>query len=158
MKTRAESNHALIETRQSLHPVDPPIESVQGVPRIINSPEAYERVLDCYDSISNCITFYQGNFIARNVDIPQTIRRFGDRRNFIHFRNLKGEVRHFVETWHDNGPTDMLAALQAHQEAVEGDVPIRLDHIPTMAGEDNSNPGYQHERPIVRNCVYEGAT
>lgn len=126
----------------ALHPDDPPLESLQGVPRIINSPEAYERVLNCYNSENNGITFCQGNFAAMNVDIPQTIRRFGDRINFIHFRDVKGDARHFVETWHDNGPTDMLAALQAYQDAVDDDVPIRPDHVPTMAGENNSNPGY----------------
>ncbi|SEP25485.1 mannonate dehydratase [Halogranum amylolyticum] len=126
----------------ALHPDDPPIESVQGVPRIVNSPEAYERVLDAYDSPHNGITFCQGNFAAMGVDVPATIRHFGDRINFIHFRDVRGEADNFVETWHDDGPTDMLEAMRAYQEAVDEDVPLRPDHVPTMAGEDNSNPGY----------------
>lgn len=126
----------------ALHPDDPPIESLQGVPRIINSPEAYEQVLGYYNSEYNGITFCQGNFTAMGVDLPKTVRRFGDRINFIHFRDVEGTARQFVETWHDDGPTDMLAALQAYQDAVDDDVPIRPDHVPTMAGEDNSNPGY----------------
>jgi len=125
-----------------LHPDDPPRESVRGIPRIVTGPDAYERVLDCYDSPHNGVTFCQGNFTAMGVDVPATIRRFGDRINFIHFRDVEGDADDFVETWHDDGPTDMHAAMAAYREAVDDDVPMRPDHVPTMAGEDNSNPGY----------------
>ncbi len=125
-----------------LHPDDPPRESVGGVPRIINSTEAYQRVLDSYDSEHNGITFCQGNFAAMGVDLPETIRRFGDRINFVHFRDIEGDADDFVETWHDEGPRDMLAAMEAYQDAVDDDVVMRPDHVPTMVGEDNSNPGY----------------
>jgi len=126
----------------ALHPDDPPRDSLRGIPRIVTSPEAYERVLDCYDSPHNGITFCQGNFAAMGVDVPRTIRRFGDRINFVHFRDVEGDADDFVETWHDDGPTDMYAAMRAYREAVDDDVPMRPDHVPTMAGEDNSNPGY----------------
>ena len=125
-----------------LHPDDPPRETVRDIPRIVNSPAAYQRVLDIYDSPYNGITFCQGNFAAMGVDIPETIERFGDRINFIHFRDVEGDADAFVETWHDDGPTDMLAAMEAYERYVDDDVVIRPDHVPTMAGEDNSNPGY----------------
>jgi mannonate dehydratase len=125
-----------------LHPDDPPRASVRGIPRIVTDPDAYERVLDCYDSPHNGITFCQGNFAAMGVDVPATIRRFGDRINFVHFRDIEGDADDFVETWHDDGPTDMHAAMAAYREAVDDGVPMRPDHVPTMAGEDNSNPGY----------------
>ncbi|WP_049992270.1 mannonate dehydratase [Natrinema salifodinae] len=125
-----------------LHPDDPPRESVRGVPRIINSVEAYERVLDIVPSEHNGITFCQGNFAAMGVDVPETIRRFGDRINFVHFRDVDGDADSFVETWHDNGPTDMRAAIEAYRD-VGFDGPIRPDHVPTMAGEANDNPGYE---------------
>ena len=124
-----------------LHPDDPPVADVRGMPRIVNGPEAYERVLDIYDSEYNGITFCQGNFSAMGVDIPATIRRFGDRINFVHFRDVEGPADDFTETWHDEGPTDMAAAVEAYRD-VGFDGPIRPDHVPTMAGEDNSIPGY----------------
>ncbi|GAB3671280.1 mannonate dehydratase [Halopiger thermotolerans] len=125
-----------------LHPDDPPRESVGDMPRIVNGPEAYRRVLDIADSEHNGITFCQGNFAAMGVDVPEAIREFGDRINFVHFRDVEGDADRFVETWHDNGPTDMLAAMRAYEECVDDDVPMRPDHVPTTAGEDNSNPGY----------------
>lgn len=125
-----------------LHPDDPPINDVRGMPRIINSPDAYERVLDSHPSEHNGITFCQGNFAAMGVDIPETIRRFGDHINFVHFRDVEGSADQFVETWHDNGPTDMHAAMEAYND-VGFDGPIRPDHVPSMAGEPNENPGYE---------------
>ncbi|WP_266082372.1 mannonate dehydratase [Haladaptatus caseinilyticus] len=125
-----------------LHPDDPPRESLGGIPRIVNSPEAYQRVLDIYDSEHNGITFCQGNFAAMGVDLPATIRRFGDRINFVHFRDVEGDANNFVETWHDEGPHDMLAAMEAYRDAVADNVVMRPDHVPTMVDEDNSNPGY----------------
>ena len=125
----------------ALHPDDPPIDTLRGVDRIVTSPENYERIMEMYDSEYNGITFCQGNFSAMGVDVPETIRRFGDRINFVHFRDVLGDEEHFVETWHDDGPTDMRACVDAYRDVgFEG--PARPDHVPTMAGEDNSNPGY----------------
>ena len=125
-----------------LHPDDPPRTEVRGMSRIITSPEAYDRVLEIYDSPHNGLTYCQGNFAAMGVDVPETIRHFGEKINFVHFRDVEGDADRFVETWHDAGPTDMLAAMEAYQDAVDDDVVMRPDHVPTMAGEDNSNPGY----------------
>jgi len=125
-----------------LHPDDPPRASLRDIPRIATSVENYDRVLDAYDSEYNGITFCQGNFAAMGAEIPATIERFGDRINFVHFRDVEGDADRFVETWHDDGPTDMLAAMRACERYVDDDVVMRPDHVPTMAGEDNSNPGY----------------
>jgi mannonate dehydratase len=125
----------------ALHPDDPPRERVRGIPRIATSVENYDRVLDTVDSEHNGVTFCQGNFAAMGVDVPETIRHFADRIHFAHFRDVEGDADRFVETWHDDGPTDMGAAMDAYRD-VGFDGPMRPDHVPTMAGEDNSNPGY----------------
>jgi len=126
----------------ALHPDDPPLPSVRGIDRIIRSVEAYERVLEIYPSEANGITFCQGNFAAMGVDIPETIRRLGDSIHFVHFRDVSGEAADFVEEFHDAGPTDMLAAMEAYRD-IGFDGVMRPDHVPTMAGEKNENPGYE---------------
>ncbi len=130
------------EVRLGLHPDDPPLPEVRGVARIARSVEAYDRVLEIYPSEYNGVTFCQGNFAAMGVDVPKTIRHFGDAINFVHFRDVEGTARAFVETWHDDGPTDMLEAMRAYRE-VGFDGPMRPDHVPTMATEKNENPGYE---------------
>lgn len=126
----------------ALHPDDPPLPSVRGVSRIVRSVEAYDRILDIYPSDANGVTFCQGNFIAMDADIPGTIRHFGEDIHNVHFRDIEGTAEKFVETWHDNGPTDMLETLRVLDE-IEYDGPMRPDHVPTMAGESNDLPGYE---------------
>ncbi|ELZ29430.1 mannonate dehydratase [Halosimplex carlsbadense 2-9-1] len=125
----------------ALHPDDPPHSPVRGVERIITSPEAYRRVMDLHDSEYNGITLCQGNFAAMGADVPAAIREFDDRIHFAHFRDVEGTSDDFTEVWHDEGPTDMAAAIRAYEE-IGFDGPLRPDHCPTMAGEDNASPGY----------------
>jgi len=128
----------------ALHPDDPPTESVRGVPRLVNSVENVQRVLDLHDSPNHGLTFCQGNYAAMGADVPETIRRFGDRIHFVHFRDVDGSPEQFVETWQDDGPTDMLAAMEAYRE-VGFDGPIRPDHVPRMLDEghrDDAQAGY----------------
>jgi mannonate dehydratase len=120
----------------ALHPDDPPLSPIRGVPRLVTSVESYERILDMYDSPNHGVTFCQGNFAAMGADIPEAIRRFGDRIRFVHFRDVDGEADSFVETWHDDGPTDMRAAIDAYQD-IGFDGPIRPDHVPKMVDEDD---------------------
>lgn len=120
----------------ALHPDDPPVESVRGVPRIVDSVENVARILDLHDSPNHGLTFCQGNFSAMGADVPETVRRFGDRIHFVHFRDVEGDSESFVETWHDEGQTDMLAAMEAYRDA-GFDGPIRPDHVPRMLGEDH---------------------
>lgn len=42
----------------------------------------------------------------------------------------------------DNGPTNMFSLMKAYK-AVGFDEPLCSDHVPTMAGEDNTNVGYE---------------
>ena len=45
------------------------------------------------------------------------------------------------ETFHDNGPTDMVAAMAAYRE-IGFAGPMRLDHVPQLLGEEAGEPGY----------------
>lgn len=120
----------------ALHPDDPPVSLVRGVPRLVTSVENVERILDLHDSPNHGLTFCQGNFSAMGANVPRTIRRFGDRIHFVHFRDVEGTAEEFVETWHEEGQTDMLAAMRAYRDA-GFDGPIRPDHVPKMLGEND---------------------
>ena len=54
---------------------------------------------------------------------------------------MKGTLPSFQEAFHDDGKTDMFAAIQAYME-VGFSGPMRPDHVPTLEGEDNTRPGY----------------
>ena len=56
---------------------------------------------------------------------------------------MRGTPERFVETFHDEGQTDMLACMRAYREiGFEG--VLRPDHVPTMEGDSNDSPGYSH--------------
>lgn len=127
--------------RLAMHPDDPPLSPIRGVGRIMRSVENYQRLLDLVPSPVNGITLCQGNFRLMTDDIPAAIRRFADKVFFVHLRDVRGTVEKFEETWHDDGPTDLLDCLRAYRE-VGFDGVLRPDHVPTVEGDNNDRPGY----------------
>ncbi|MGK0237254.1 MAG: mannonate dehydratase [Candidatus Pelagisphaera sp.] len=125
----------------AMHPDDPPLGELFGNARIMNSVENFERLVDLVPSPSNGICFCQANFVAMGSDIPDAIRRLGKHVKYVHFRDVRGTAESFVETFHDNGPTDMAESIRLLKE-VGFDGPIRPDHVPQLEGEGNENPGY----------------
>lgn len=128
----------------SLHPDDPPLSPIRGLSRIITSAAAMKQAIDLVPSEFSGVTFCQGTFATAGEDIPKTIKQFGRESKifFVHFRDIRGTKEKFVETFHDNGQTDMFEAIQAYK-SIGFDGPVRVDHVPTMAGENNNVPGYE---------------
>jgi mannonate dehydratase len=127
--------------QMGLHPDDPPMSPLRGVGRILTSPANFDRAMALSTSPAHGITFCQANFVAMGADLETCIPHFAPRIRFVHFRDVRGHAQSFEETFHDNGPTDMARSLALYHESGL-DVPIRVDHVPTMAGEDNAQHGY----------------
>lgn len=134
----------------ALHPDDPPLSPIRGIARIFRSAAAFKRAIELVPSDSNGITFCQGSFATMGEPIPETIRYFGElgKIHFVHFRDIRGSAERFVETFHDNGQTDMLQAMRCYEE-IGFDGPMRPDHVPTLEGDKNDTPGY-----TVRGRIY----
>ena len=129
--------------RIAMHPDDPPLSPLGGIGRIMSSVAGFQRLLAISDSPMNGITFCQGNFRLMTEDLPATIRELGATGKifFVHFRDVEGTVEKFVETWHDAGPTDMLACVEAYRD-IGFDGLMRSDHVPTLHGESAAPAGY----------------
>jgi len=125
----------------AMHPDDPPLNDLLGRPRIMNSVENFERLVQLVPSPANGVCFCQGTFAEMGADIPDAIRRLGSHIKYVHFRDVTGTADCFTETFHDNGKTDMAAAVRAYRE-VGFNGPIRPDHVPQLVGEDDGEPGY----------------
>ena len=104
--------------RLAMHPDDPPLSPIRGVGRIMRSVDNYQRLLDLVPSECNGITLCQGNFALMTDDLPAVIRHFGRQKKifFVHLRDVRGTPERFVETWHDEGQTDLYACMQAYRE------------------------------------------
>ena len=131
--------------RLALHPDDPPVPEVRGIARVVNGGTAYERLFERLPSPANAMTFCQGNLTLTTDDLPALIRTFGDdqRIAFVHFRDVRGTPQRYVETFHDDGQTDMLACMRAYHEAGYDGV-MRSDHVPLLEGDTQTVPGYSN--------------
>lgn len=125
----------------AMHPDDPPLPEFLGKARIMNSVENFERLVALVRSPRNAICFCQGTFAEMGVDIPETIRRLGPHIKYVHFRDVRGTAESFVETFHDDGPTDMAEAIRVLKE-VGFDGSLRPDHVPQLDSEEDGEPGY----------------
>ena len=130
--------------RLTLHPDDPPLSPVMGVSRIFGKTANYDRAMAMIESEANAICFCQANFGLMDgpEQVPDLIRRYGSRIGFVHYRDVRGTAENFVETFHDEGHTDMFACMKAYRE-IGFDGPIRPDHAPAMEGDPNTRPGYE---------------
>lgn len=128
----------------AMHPDDPPLPDLFGQPCIIVGYEAMEKVVNMIPSPSNTICFCQGTFSSMDLNIYEGIERLGKHISFVHFRDTVGAVPKFRETFIDNGKTDMAKAMRMYMKLPHGkDICVRPDHVPTMDGETNENPGYE---------------
>ena len=131
------------KVKMALHPDDPPVSPLHGVARIFTNAESFRNAMLLYPSEYNGIAFCQATFKAMGEDIRAIAREFGKQKKifFIHIRDIEGTEGCFYETFHDNGPTDMVEMFRIYKE-IGFDGPIRPDHAPSLAGESNQNPGY----------------
>lgn len=127
----------------AIHPDDPPVDEIAGIQRILTSAEAMYHVTELVPSPYNGITLCQGTFATMGEDIPKAIHRFGEAGKlfFAHFRDIRGDKTQFVETYHEEGKTNMYEALRCYYEVGYNGV-IRPDHVPSMYAEDNAVPSY----------------
>ena len=128
--------------RLALHPDDPPLPRLGNVERIMISYANIRRaVYDTVQSANLGVTFCQATYYMMGEDLYQVIPELAEKIMFIHFRNTTGSKTCFRDTFHDNGELDMPSLFRLYRDCGV-DVPVRVDHVPTMAGESIQNAGY----------------
>ena len=118
--------------RLGIHPCDPPVEKLGGIPQLLRSFDSYKRLIEIVDSPSNAIEFCQGTFSEmEGDDIYEMIRYFGEREKilYVHFRNVSGQVPKFHEEFINTGYVDMYKAMKIYYE-VGFDGFFIDDHVP----------------------------
>ncbi|MFA7637348.1 MAG: mannonate dehydratase [Monoglobales bacterium] len=125
----------------ALHPDDPPIEKLGNVERIMTSYENIKKALGVVNSKNLGVTMCQATYKMMGEDLHRIIPELSEKIFFIHFRNVMGTKENFRETFHDNGSIDMADILRLYKKCGVN-VPIRVDHVPLMAGEKQGTAGY----------------
>ena len=129
----------------ALHPDDPPLDTLGNVPRIFTSLDNIKKGINCVNSENLGVTFCQACYKLMGEDLETAISELKDKIFFVHFRNVRGNKFNFRETFHDNGEIDMAAALSLYKKYCPDNaknIPIRVDHVPTLAGEESRVSGY----------------
>jgi mannonate dehydratase len=134
--------------RIGIHPDDPPVPTLAGVPRcIFSSFDGYKRALEIADSpnVGICLccgTWLEGGRRITGKDPEEMIRHFGAGKIWkIHFRNVSAPLPHFVETFMENGYYDMSRIMRALDD-VGFDGIVILDHSPRMVGGNYAQTAY----------------
>jgi mannonate dehydratase len=146
--------------RMGIHPDDPPVPVLGGVPRcIFGSYDGYLRALRIANSpnVGVCLccgTWMEGGQ-GMGKDVLGAIREFGALGKLwkIHFRNVSAPVPKFVETFVDGGYTDMKQVMRALVEARFDGILI-ADHVPQMVG--GRNPGWAYSIGYIK-ALYQMA-
>ena len=125
----------------ALHPDDPPLERLGGVERIMISYENINKAVNIVKSDSLGVTMCQATYLMMGENLYDVIPKLADKIFFVHFRNAVGNKFKFHESFHDNGLIDMADIMRLYKRCGV-DVPIRVDHVPLMAGEQQQTAGY----------------
>ncbi|MDX1983541.1 MAG: mannonate dehydratase [Bryobacteraceae bacterium] len=146
--------------RFGIHPDDPPVPELGGIPRhIFGTFDGYVRALEIANSpnVGVCLccgTWMEGGkSTGKNVyDAAREFARMGKLWK-IHFRNVTAPIPYFVETYIDNGYTDMYKLMKT---LVQADFRGNLiaDHVPEMAG--GRSAGWSYSMGYIR-ALYQAA-
>ncbi len=127
--------------RLALHPDDPPLPRLGNVERVMISLENIRRAVGEIPSPVLGVTMCQACYQLMGEDLESAVRTLGEKIFFVHFRNVTGIKTCFRETFHDNGEIDMARMIRLYEEICP-DVPVRVDHVPTLPGESPLMAGY----------------
>lgn len=136
--------------RLACHPQDPGFPRgtrFRGIQPVLGGVEGLKRFVEICPSPYHGLNFCQGTICEMlenpRVEILDVIRYFGTRKKIfnVHFRNIKGRVGHFQETFPDDGDVDMIECLRTYKE-VAYDGMVMPDHVPRIEGDEGARQAF----------------
>jgi len=141
------------------HPNDPgmPKGGFHGVPSVLSSVDGLKKFIEISPSPYHGLNFCQGT-VCEMLDDPAKeiagiIRYFGSRRKIfnVHFRNIKGRLLNFRETFPDEGDINFLDCARVYRE-VGYDGMLMPDHVPLIEG-DETGLGFAFEIGYIQAII-----
>ena len=123
----------------AVHPSDPPIEEIGGIPLLFRNFENFKRAMELVPSDNHGLKLCLGCWSEMGEDVTEVIRYFGERNEitYVHFRDVVGTVPEFYETFLDDPASnyDEYEVVRTLRD-VGFDGPLLPDHVPMLEGED----------------------
>jgi mannonate dehydratase len=123
--------------RLALHPDDPPVPELGGVPRLFRRFEAFRDAAERYRSPAWMLDFCLGTWSEMGPGLADKLRYFvrAGRVAYVHFRDVRGYGADFEECFLEEGnydPVEIMTLL------VEEDFPGFAidDHVPLLEGDE----------------------
>lgn len=116
------------------HPDDPPLPTMRGQPRLVYQPAMYQRLLDLNPHPANALEYCLGSLAEMTEgDVYEATASYAaqGRLAYVHFRNVRGKVPSYRETFVDDGDIDMLRIIGILKDKGYDGVLIP-DHTPQM--------------------------
>ena len=109
--------------RLGIHPCDPPVDQLGGIPQLFRSYDNYRRYLDIYPSDHCAIEFCQGTisemFDSEGDALYEFIAEMVQKKKvlYVHFRNVSApNPEDFHEEFINTGHVDMYRAMKAYYD------------------------------------------
>jgi len=124
------------DVKLSIHPNDPPVDSIAGFPHLFNSLKAYDQAFAIRPSDHLGFTFCLGNIEEMGEDPIETVRRYAatEKIHYVHFQSVSGNVPEFHEQFIDTGNYDPYPIVKAFKQAGFKGVMIP-GHTPQIEGD-----------------------
>lgn len=144
--------------RLALHPDDPPVPHLLGVPRLFADIAGLSRAMRHFDSpfwgILFCVGTWAEGGTAMGMELCEAIRFFAERGKLftVHLRNVTSPLPAFAETFLDNGYVDMAEVM--HTLVDTGfDGLVIPDHFPALTGDAEGRASLAYALGVMRGLL-----
>jgi mannonate dehydratase len=138
-----------------LHPNDPPVDRIGGVPQLFSDFEGFRRAMELVPSDAHGLDLCLGCWSEMGANLDAVIEHFGGRDEiaYVHFRDVVGTVPSFHETFVDEGNYDTHAVIQKlHEVGFDGF--LIPDHVPGLEGDTGwAHRGRAHAVGYLQSAV-----
>lgn len=142
----------------ALHPDDPPVpEPLGGVAQVCSTTDQFRRIFEAVPSDSHRMLFCQGcmtELLGQGVYDFIAEMSAKNKVQWVHFRNVRGQLPHFEEVFMDEGDIDMKRAMEVYRDnGFNG--PFMMDHTPQFQGGDSARYGKAYANGYIRRLIQE---
>ena len=124
--------------RMALHPDDPPVLTLGGIPRLFRNFENFARAMDRHPSPMHGLDYCHGCWseMRAGEGVIESIRYFGERGRifYMHLRDVVGPADNFTEVFLGDGQSNPVEVVKT-LKAVGFNGFIIDDHVPHMVND-----------------------